>query len=253
MTAPWPVVSGIGLVIGVLSGLFGLGGSSFATPALALLGVPGLTAVATPLPATVPIAAAGCWAYVERGELHHRVAVWSVAGGVPATVAGALLSRLVGGQALLVASGVVLAIVGLRVLRPLSEDQALARAGRRRRPWFVASSVALAGLATGLLANGGGFLVVPLYLVVLGLPMRTASGTSLVVVAVLSVPTLVAHWALGHVDWGVAAALGAGAVPGAVLGSRVAGRVSGGRLQRAFGWLLVAFAVFFVVWQVTSG
>jgi uncharacterized membrane protein YfcA len=253
MTAPWPVVSGIGVVIGVLSGLFGLGGSSFATPVLALLGVPGVTAVATPLPATVPIAAAGCWAYRGRGELHHRVALWSVMGGMPATVAGALLSPVVGGDALLVASGVVIAVVGARVLRPLTDEQAAEGAGRRRRRWFVVTAVAGAGLATGLLANGGGFLLVPLYLVVLGLPMRTASGTSLLVVAALSVPTLVAHWALGHIDWGVAAALGGGAVPGAVAGSRFAGRVSGGGLQRTFGWLLIAFAVFFVIWQVTTG
>jgi uncharacterized membrane protein YfcA len=253
MTAPWPVVSGIGLAIGVLSGLFGLGGSSFATPVLALLGVPGVTAVATPLPATIPIAAAGCWAYFGRDELHRRVALWSVIGGVPATVAGALLSRLVGGKALLVASGVVIAGVGARVLRPLSDDQARDGARRRRRAWFVAASVAVAGLATGLLANGGGFLLVPLYLVVLGLPMRTASGTSLLVVAALSVPTLAAHWALGHIDWSVAAALGAGAVPGSLLGSRFAGRVSGGVLQQTFGWLLIAFAVFFLVWQLTTG
>ena len=253
MTAPWPVVSGIGLAIGVLSGLFGLGGSSFATPVLALLGVPGVTAVATPLPATIPIAAAGCWAYLGRGELHRRVALWSVVGGVPATVVGALLSRVVGGDALLVASGVVIAVVGARVLRPLSDEQARAGAGRRRRRWFVVSSVAVAGLATGLLANGGGFLLVPLYLVVLGLPMRPAAGTSLLVVAALSVPTLATHWALGHIDWGVAAALGAGAVPGAVAGSRFAGRVSGGALQRTFGVLLIAFAAFFVVWQVTAG
>jgi uncharacterized protein len=250
MTAPWPVVSGIGLVIGALSGLFGLGGSSFATPVLALLGVPGVTAVATPLPATIPIAAAGCVAYVRRGDLHRRVAVWSVVGGVPGTVAGALLSRVVGGDALLVASGVVIGVVGVRVLQPLSEAQAEQGAGRRRRRWFVASSVAVAGLATGLLANGGGFLLVPLYLVVLGLPMRTASGTSLLVVAGLSVPTLATHWALGHIDWGVAAALAAGAVPGAVAGSRFAGRVSGSALQRTFAWLLIAFAVFFVVWQI---
>ena len=113
--------------------------------------------------------------------------------------------------------------------------------------------MAVAGLATGLLANGGGFLLVPLYLVVLGLPMRTASGTSLLVVAALSVPTLAAHWALGHIDWSVAAALGAGAVPGSLLGSRFAGRVSGGVLQQTFGWLLIAFAVFFLVWQLTTG
>ena len=239
--------------IGALSGLFGVGGSSFATPALALLGVPGVTAVATPLPATVPIAAAGCWAYVERGEVDRRVAMWSVVGGVPATVAGALLSRLVGGKALLVASGVVLAVIGARVLRPMTAEQARAGARRRRQRPLVVASVALAGLATGLLANGGGFLLVPLYLVVVGRPMRPASGTSLVVVAALSVPTLATHWALRHIDWGVAAALGAGAVPGAVAGSRFAGRVSGSALQRTFGVLLIAFAVFFIVWQVTAG
>lgn len=250
MTAAWPVVTGVGLGIGVVSGLFGLGGSSFATPALALLGLPGVTAVATPLPATVPIAAAGCWAYAERDELDRRVALWSVVGGVPATVVGALLSRLVGGRALLIASGVVLAVVGARVLRPLSAEQA--RSGARRRPSLVVASVAAAGLATGLLANGGGFLLVPLYLLVLGLPMRTASGTSLVVVAALSVPTLVTHWALGHIDWGAAVALGAGAIPGAIVGSRFAGRVSSGSLQRTFGWLLIAFAAFFVVWEVAG-
>ena len=247
------MVSAVGLVIGVLSGLFGLGGSSFATPALALLGLPGVTAVATPLPATVLIAAAGCGASLERGELDGRVALWSVVGGVPATVAGALLSRVVGGQALLLASGVVLAVVGARILRPLTDEQARAAEGRRRRRLLVVGSVAVAGLATGLLANGGGFLLVPLYLVVLGMPMRTASGTSLVVVAALSVPTLLAHWALGNIDWGVAAALAAGAVPGAVVGSRYAGRVSGERLQRTFGWLLIAFAVFFAAWVLASG
>jgi len=62
-------VTAAGAVIGVLFGLFGVGGSSFATPALGMLGVPGLIAVAAPLPATIPAAIAGAAAYVRRKQL----------------------------------------------------------------------------------------------------------------------------------------------------------------------------------------
>ena len=64
---------------------------------------------------------------------------------------------------------------------------------RQHRPLLVASAAGI-GLFTGLLAGGGGFLLVPLYLLVFGLHMRQAVGTSLLVIAVLSIPTLVTHW-----------------------------------------------------------
>jgi hypothetical protein len=212
-----------GVAVGVAMGLFGVGGSSVATPVLSLLGAPGLIAVASPLPATIPAAALGAVAYLRSGEARPKAAAWSVLGGVPGTVAGALVSRLVGGSALLVASGAVLAVVGMRVLRPI--EQAARDAGtlrRQNRPLLVAAAAAV-GVFTGLLANGGGFLLVPLYLLVFGLRMRQAVGTSLLVVAVLSVPTLATHWALGHIDWALAGQFGAGMLPGSVIGSRLAG------------------------------
>lgn len=64
----WAEVSAAGAVIGVLLGLFGVGGSSFATPVLGLLGVPGLVAVAAPLPAVIPAAIAGMVAYIRKGR-----------------------------------------------------------------------------------------------------------------------------------------------------------------------------------------
>jgi hypothetical protein len=243
------VVAG-GVAVGVHFGLFGVGGSSFATPVLALLGVPPLLAVASPLPATMPSAISGAVSYVRRGEMDWRVAGLSIAGGVPATVLGALLSPLVGGQALLVASGGVLAVVGIRVLRPSSADAIGDGRRRRRNGWLVAGAAAGVGLFTGLLANGGGFLLVPLYLLVLGLPMRTSSGTSLAVIAALSVPTFIAHWSLGHIDWHVAVGFAAGSIPAAYLGGLLAHRIRGDRLRTAFGWLLVVFAAFFVVRQL---
>jgi uncharacterized protein len=241
-------VTAVGAVIGVLFGLFGVGGSSFATPALGLLGVPGLIAVAAPLPATIPAAIAGAAAYVRRKQLDRDVARWSIMGGVPATVIGALLSGSVGGQALLVASGVVLAVVGARILLPITSQSRLAGRARRRAGVVVPAAAGI-GFFTGLLANGGGFLLVPLFVLVLGLTMPESAGTSLVVIAVLSIPTLVTHWALGHIDWVVAGAFAAGAIPGAVAGSRLVSHLPADRLRKGFGMLLIGFAAYFVAHQ----
>ena len=245
----WPAVAAAGLVVGVLFGLFGVGGSSFATPALGLLGVPGLVAVAAPLPATIPAAIVGMIAYVRRREVEWPVARWSIIGGVPGTVLGASLSRYVGGRGLLIASGVVLALVGARILLPLPEQRAARR--ERRRAAVVVPAAAAIGLFTGLLANGGGFLLVPLFVLILGLTMPESAGTSLVVIAVLSIPTLVTHWALGHIDFTVAAAFATGSIPGAGIGSLLAQRLPAEAMKRAFGVLLVGFAVYFVVRQLT--
>ncbi|MBI2709134.1 MAG: sulfite exporter TauE/SafE family protein [Actinobacteria bacterium] len=239
-----------GLAVGVLFGIFGVGGSSFATPLLGALGVPGLVAVAAPLPATVPAAIAGMVSYVRRRQVDWAVARWSIIGGAPATIAGGLLSGAVGGSALLVASGVVLGVVGARLIVRIPEER-LAHHVRRRAAVVVPSAAAV-GLLTGLLANGGGFLLVPLFVLVLGLTMPESAGTSLVVIAVLSLPTLAVHWVLGHIDWSVSLAFAAGSVPGAAIGSRLAPRLPAEAMRRVFGAVLIAFAISFVARQVAS-
>jgi hypothetical protein len=231
-------------------GVFGVGGSSVATPLLSLTGVPALFAVASPLPATIPAAVLGAVPYVRRGDARPRAAGWSLVGAVPATVVGALLSRYVGGAALLIASGLVLVLVGIRVLMPI-EDSAREAGTRRRlnRPLLAGAAAGL-GLFTGLLANGGGFLLMPLYLLVFGLRMRQAVGTSLLVVAVLSVPTLITHWALGHIDWSVSVAFALGMLPASYVGAHLSGRLAGDVQRRAFGYFLVAFGSLFTLYRL---
>jgi uncharacterized membrane protein YfcA len=154
---------------------------------------------------------------------------------------------------LLVASGVVLIVVGLRVLWPI--EKAAREVGtqrRQNRPLLVAATAGV-GVFTGLLANGGGFLLVPLYLFTFGLRMRQAVGTSLLVITVLAVPTLVTHWALGHIDWLLAGEFALGLLPGSVAGSQLAHRVRGPTLRRAFGVFLLAFGVFFTAYRIAHG
>ena len=249
-TAPWPVFVAAGAAIGLLVGLFGVGGSSVATPLLSVLGVPGLLAVASPLPATIPAALAAMIPYLRNGETRPRAAAWTLLGSVPAAIAGAFLSQKLGGPVLLVVSGIVLTIVGIRVLRPIDETrQGVGTVRRKNRLLLVAGSAGV-GLLSGLLANGGGFLLVPMYLLIFGLDMRKAAGTSLLVISVLTVPILAAHAALGHINWTVAGAFALGAVPASLLSSQLAQRVTSGRLQKAFGWFLITSGIAFVLYRL---
>ncbi|MEZ5320767.1 MAG: sulfite exporter TauE/SafE family protein [Microthrixaceae bacterium] len=243
------VVAGIG--VGVVFGLFGAGGSAFATPVLAVLGVPGLLAVASPLPAMVPAAFAGARRYLSSGNLNRRVARLAVGGGVVGTLIGAPVSQFVGGDALLILSGLLLGGIGVRMLlpdRPGSADRCASR--RESAPLVVALSLGV-GFLTGLLANGGGFLFVPLFVLVLGLTTTEAAGTSMVVVGVLTIPTLAGHWMLGHIDWGVAAGFAIGLIPASQLGARLAQKVPTARARLAFGVMLIVFSVWFLFRQLT--
>jgi uncharacterized membrane protein YfcA len=147
----------------------------------------------------------------------------------------------------------MLVIVGLRVVRPIEQATRDLGTQRRHNRLMLVLAAAGVGLFTGLLANGGGFLLVPLYLLVFGLRMRQAVGTSLIVVAVLSVPTLLAHWALGHIDWGLAATFGIGLLPGSAAGARLAHRIEGpGVVRRGFGWFLMGFGTLFTVYRLVG-
>jgi uncharacterized membrane protein YfcA len=248
----WPYIVLAGAGVGICTGLFGVGGSSVATPVLALLGAPGLIAVASPLPATIPSAAVGAIPYVRSHEARTHAAAWSALGGIPGTVAGALLSRLVGGPVLLTVSGLVLIIVGLRVILPIDEAALEKGAERRHHRVLLAATMTLVGVFTGLLANGGGFLIVPLYLLIFGLGMRQAVGTSLLVIIVLAIPTLVTHWLLGHINWALAGEFALGQVPGSAAGSQFAHHVQGPVIRRAFGLFLVAFGLFFTIDRIVA-
>lgn len=240
-----------GLGVGIVFGIFGAGGSAFATPVLALLGVSGLAAVASPLPAMIPAAIVGARKYVRAGKFDGRVAKFAILGGVPGTLLGALASKLVGGDRLLLLSGILLLVIGIRMLMPDKAGSSERAASRRGSALIVIGSAFGVGLLTGLLANGGGFLLVPLFVLVLGLDSIEAAGTSMVVVGVLVIPTLGTHWALGHIDWMVAAGFAAGLVPASMLGAKLAQRIPAQRSRTAFGVMLVAFSIWFLVRQLT--
>ncbi len=106
------------------------------------------------------------------------------------------------------------------------------------------------GLFTGLLANGGGFLLVPMFLLLFGLTMPQASRTRLLVITVLAMPTTATHWALGHIDWSAAAALAIGATPAGAITAVWAQPLTPSQLQAAFGWLLIVSGAAFTLYRL---
>lgn len=235
----WLGVAIVGLAVGFLAGLFGKGGSAIATPLLHVVGVPAIVAVAAPLPATIPSTVVASAAYWTAGLVDREVVLWSVGIGVPATVVGAVATRWISGAVLVLIADLVVAGIGVRFLVfPTDPTEVVTRpSGYRVRLIGVA---ALTGVAAGLLANSGGFLLAPLYVTVLQRPLKTAFACSLAVAAVLAVPGTLVHAALGHIDWTVVAVFGAFSVPFSYLGARVALRVNTTRLERLYGAALLA-------------
>src|ERR1700730_5148879 len=176
MTAFAIAVAGLG--IGVVFGVFGAGGSAFAAPVLALLGVPGALAVASPLPGMIPAALTGARRYLRAGAIDVRTARLAILGGIPGTVVGGLASVALGGQRLLVLSGLMLLVVGARVALPDARGAPGRAAARRGSTGLVVGAAFVVGVMTGVLANGGGFLLVPLFIIVLGLGATASAGAS---------------------------------------------------------------------------
>ena len=251
----------VGAGVGYLGGLFGKGGSAIATPFLALIGIPPIVAVAAPLPATIPGTLVAFARYRREGLADGRVIRWSVACGVPATIAGAVVTRWIGGAVLVTLTDAVVAVLGVRILlqrptNPTLEHQRASTHGNAdgqrssvltvaspgvRTESLVPSTVRLVvvavvvGFLAGMLANSGGFLLVPLYLAVLRLPIKQSLACSLAVAAMLAIPGTIVHAALGHIDWTVAAVFGAASVPLSSLGARAALRMDAARLERIYG------------------
>jgi uncharacterized protein len=231
----------IGLVSGILSGLFGVGGGIVMTPGIqVLLGAAPIVALATPLPVILPTAIAGALTYRRAGEIDERAALWMAIPGVAAAAVGAALTDVVDTHLLLVITAVLLASQAVAILRGRRRGS---REGRRAAtPGIYAGIGVAAGLVSGLLGIGGGLIIVPLLAGWLGMPLKRALGTSLLAIVVLVIPGTIVHAALGHIDWGVFLAVTLGAVPGAMIGARIALGSRERTLRLAVGSFLLVVA-----------
>lgn len=255
---------GIGFVSGVLSGAFGIGGGIFTTPAIRLvLGAPALVAVGTPLPVIFPSALAGAITYARGGVTDVRAGVTCAAAGSVTAVLGALATRVVGGDVVLLATAALILYMAVDVVlqtvslaprgeraKPVSAGAADSGGGRLGRLLIIG---ALTGLYSGFLGLGGGFVLVPMLTRWLAFDIKRAIATSLLAIAILAVPGTVTHALLGHVDWRIAAVLAIGVVPGAIVGARLTLGSAERTVRLGFAALLLVVGVWLGAQTIMGG
>jgi len=265
-----------GVLAGILSAMLGVGGAVVTTPAVRLLGATPIEAVGSTVPAIMPGAIAGALRYTREGLVDWRCALGLGISGAALSLVGALTSTVIDGGLLMVLTAGLMLWSGVTVVRgiepqgadpesgdaaersvargttlagttpPLTEaDASLATStAPPSRPLLPIIGLGmLSGFIAGLLGVGGGILMVPVLTGPLRTPVKSAVASSLVAVAIFSVPALIAHGLLGHIDWWFAVPLMAGVVPGARIGARITIGASDRTVRLLFGTLIVAVAI----------
>lgn len=301
----------IGVIIGIFSGLLGIGGGTLMVPIFRLgFGMSAISSTATSLFTIIPTSLAGLITHVENKTCIPKVGVLCGLGGACTSPLGVYLASISPSWAIMLAAAAIIGYSSYSMFRkairmpkiaPQGESavtgkdlekeaekaaraaqaaqaaaaqaqaaQAAAVQGKgqptttkavanatktasapKEEPFKLSiKKVALclligliAGLASGYVGVGGGFIMVPLFISLLGIMMRQASGTSLVAVTILAIPGVVEQGLLGHIDYIAGIAMAVGSIPGAVIGASLIRKVPERKLRFVFGAFLLISAV----------
>lgn len=248
MTAVLSVLFGI--AIGLLLGLVGGGGSILTVPILVYaIGLGVHEATATSLAIVGATALAGAVPHAREGRVALRTALAFGGAGIAGAFAGTWANARVAGPVILLLFGALMLVVAARMAfgRTPRGNGAGGSAGEARGFRWPALAAGLGvGAMTGFFGVGGGFLIVPALVLVLGFPMRLAVGTSLLVIAINSGAGVVAHLDSGGINLSVAAFFVGGGFAGATAGGRLAGRIDEAKLSRGFAILVAIVGVYLI-------
>jgi len=266
------VIVALGFGVGLLSGMFGVGGGFLTTPLLVIYGIPPTVAAASAASQVTGASVSGVFAHARRGGVDYKMGTILVGGGIMGSLAGAGLFRV------LQASGQIDTVIGvvyvllLGFIGATMTREAVAalslfgggdrpRTAKRRhhplvaalplRTRFYASGLYISplaplllgfgtGILTILLGVGGGFVLVPAMIYLLGMATGAVVGTSLFqTLFVTAAATLVHATTTRAVDIVLAGLLLLGSVTGAQLGARLASRVRPEWLRLALGLIVL--------------
>jgi hypothetical protein len=266
------VILGLGGMVGFLSGLFGVGGGFLTTPFLIFIGIPAPVAVATEANQIVASSVSGALAHWRRGNVDFSMGLTLLAGGVAGSVVGVwvfTLLRSLGQIDLVIRLSFVvfLGIVGLLMLfESLRAMRSRPAAGHRpvhsqKRTWrdvlpfkvhyrrsrlYISALLPLAvGFFVGVLAAvmgvGGGFIMVPAMIYLLGMPTAVVVGTSLFQIVFVTANVTVLQAVTNQtVDVVLALLLLLGGVIGAQFGARAGAKLRGDQLRVLLALLVLA-------------
>lgn len=241
--------------VGVSLGLLGGGGSILTVPLLVyVLGLPTHEAIATSLLVVGTTSLAALYPHAKGGRVRWKM---GVAFGV-ASMAGAYsagrIAKLIPPTALLLLFGGMMMVTAVFMMRGRKPETTTGSVGPERTALVRYGIIALEGLVvgafTGLVGAGGGFLVVPALVLLGGLQMREAVGTSLLVIAMKSFAGFAGYLSSTTIQWTLAAQVTVAAVVGSFIGAQLAAKVPQDILRRGFAWFVVIMAVFILSQEI---
>lgn len=275
-----------GVGIGVLSGLLGIGGGTVMVPVFRLLfGMSPTVSTATSLFAIIPTSVSGAAQHFRNKTCLPAVGIAAGIGGAFTSPVGVWLAQRSPGWLIMLAAALIIGYSAFNMIRkavsmgrapkgaaaaapatattpvsapapvaaPMPEPSHLSRPSestdqRSFRKLAAAAVIGLAaGLASGYVGVGGGFIMVPLFLSVIGMPMKQASGTSLIAVMILAIPGVIEQMLLGNVNYVAGIAIVCGTIPGAVIGARLVKVAPERALRFIFGGFLLFAALMLAV------
>lgn len=253
----------IGLLTGMMSGCFGVGGGILCTPLVRMfLDIDPHVAVGTTMALIIPTSVAGAINYIKRKQFDQVMAAKLAPTAVIGTITGAAATQYVEGQVLMLLFALLVCIAGVDLsfsignnLKKQRDKEAAEKSGSDEETFIVSGQPQTAGgigpyivgMAAGLFAGffgvGGGFLMVPCLLYFYRFSVKAAFGTSLIVIAAVSIPGTLSHFAMRHVDIPLALLMIASSIPGSLAGSALALKLKDSFLRRGFGVIMLIMSV----------
>ena len=238
----------LALLIGLSLGLLGGGGSVLTVPIFHyVLGYDVKPSIAMSLAVVGVTSAAGALGRLRGGSLNLRAVLTFAPVAMLGTFLGARLALAVPSEAQLALFAVVMLAASVFMWRG---RPAGASPTEHPHPVLVALIGGAVGVLTGLVGVGGGFLIVPALVLLLGVPVKEAVGTSLGVIALTSASGFAGYWGKVDIALPMMAAFTAVAIVGVFAGTRLARHVEPGHLRRAFAVLLVVVGAFILLKSV---
>jgi len=234
----------LSILIGLSLGLLGGGGSILTVPVIHyVMGVETHAAIAASLAVVGTTSLAALIPHARARRVQWRTgAIFGVASMVGAYGAGRI-AKYIPSEILMAAFGTMMFVTAVAMLRKKAPKSGSEPAPRAGLPLILVEGLVV-GAVTGLVGAGGGFLVVPALVLLGGLPIAEAIGTSLLVIAMKSFAAFAGSAGDVTLDFRIIGAVAVMAVLGSVLGGWIAGKLPATRLQKLFGWFIVVMAVF---------
>jgi uncharacterized membrane protein YfcA len=248
-----PAIVFFGFGVGFLVGLTGMGGGSLMTPLLILVfGIKPTTAIGTDIFYAAITKTAGGWRHLRLKTVNMPLVYWMALGSVPSAIAGVwfldFLERRLGddldGTVFAILAGCLLVVGAITLLRSLFlADKLQERESFELHTRHKVAAVgigATTGFVIGLSSAGSGTVIAIMLIAVFRLTPQRVVGTDVFHAAVLLWAAGIAHWVGGNVDFGLAANILVGSVPGVILGSNMSVKWPQGVLRTALGLVLIA-------------